>query len=429
MTDPHFPDLHRVHRAGWINDPNGIMRIGDRWHVFFQYNPHSARHDRIRWGHVSSPDLVSWREEPMGPQPRDGEADADGCWSGVGLVEDGVPTVVYSGVDGIENHRSRVVVQRSHDGGATWQPSPGVAADIPAEPDLDGIRDPFLFEAAGRKLALQGAGLRRQDGTLVPAVLVFDRSDLDQWRYLGPLLTGDDARAAHLAPADLWECPQLVRIGGRWVLILSRWAAIGGPDGGNALNGVAYLVGDLDADAEVPTFHPTAGGPADLGPDFYAPQAVIDRDRVLLWGWSWEGKARTQDQTDTQAWAGCLTFPRELALTGDTLAARLPRELNTLVGERIEPVDGSAEDVHLEHPARAITRSANGVRVTLQHRDGTESVLAEVTDGPVTVLVDASILEVLPAADAPRTVRVYPEDGERLRITGAEITAHRLRLP
>ena len=86
--DPGFPALHRVHPLGWINDPNGIHRTADgRWHVFFQYNPASTRHEHIHWGHMSSSDLVSWREEPLGPVPRPGEADQDGCWSGIGLLD------------------------------------------------------------------------------------------------------------------------------------------------------------------------------------------------------------------------------------------------------------------------------------------------------------------------------------------------------
>ena len=45
-TDIAFPALHRVHPRGWLNDPNGILRSADgRWHVYFQFNPHSARHE------------------------------------------------------------------------------------------------------------------------------------------------------------------------------------------------------------------------------------------------------------------------------------------------------------------------------------------------------------------------------------------------
>src|SRR5690606_41651342 len=83
-----FPSLYRVPPPVGINAANGIHRTADgRWHVFFQYNPASTRHEHIHWGHMSSSYLVSWREEPLGPVPRPGEADQDGCWSGVGLLD------------------------------------------------------------------------------------------------------------------------------------------------------------------------------------------------------------------------------------------------------------------------------------------------------------------------------------------------------
>ncbi|MGP9694223.1 glycoside hydrolase family 32 protein [Brachybacterium sp. AOP25-B2-12] len=437
MTDPYFPALHRTHPRGWINDPNGVCRVDGRWHVFFQYNPHSARHDRIHWGHVSSDDLVTWREEPLGPVPRPGEADADGCWSGVATVEDGVPYAVYSGVSGADHHVSRVVVQRGRADLTSFEALPGVAADLPDEPGLVGVRDPFLFEVDGLRLAVQGAELHRTeaDGTVrpIPAILAWDRSDLAHWRYLGSILTGEDAVAARLAPADLWECPQLVRLGDRWVLSVSLWTE---PEraGGSSLGGVAYLVGDLHVERSTDgmpqvRYAPTAGGIVDEGPDFYAPQAVVDADgdRVLLWGWSWEGAARTQEQTDAQGWAGTLTFPRELALERDLLVSRVPAELAALRGADL-PTDGTT--IELGTPAAAQVDTGDGVRVELVGVDGTvRDTVVAVDGGAVTVLVDASLVEVLPAHGTPRTVRVYPAAGESLRLTGADLRATTLRVP
>lgn len=437
MIDPYFPTLHRTHPRGWINDPNGICRVDGRWHVFFQYNPFSARHDRIRWGHVSSSDLVSWREEPLGPVPRESEADEAGCWSGVAVVHDGTPHVVYSGVTGEDHHVSRVVIQRGDEGLATWVPLAGVAADIPDEPGLLGIRDPFLFEADGHALAVQGAELRREaaDGTVtrIPAILAWDRSDLSSWRYLGPILTGEDPVAAHLAPADLWECPQLVRIDGRWVLSVSLWSEPESAEG-SALGGVAYLVGDLtvaSTGSESPRvrFAPTGGGVVDDGPDFYAPQAVVDPEgsRVLLWGWSWEGATRTQDETDAQGWAGTLTFPRELSLDGDLLVSRPARELRALRGD---PLDCTGAAVTVSTPGAAEVTTADGVRVEIVGTEGeVRTVLAEIPEGPTSVFVDSSIVEVLPELGTPVTVRVYPAPGEQIRVTGEGLQAVALRRP
>ena len=69
MSDACFPRLHVRPAKGWINDPNGVCRVDGRWHVFFQYNPHSPRHHRVGWGHWSSPDLVAWTEHEPALMP------------------------------------------------------------------------------------------------------------------------------------------------------------------------------------------------------------------------------------------------------------------------------------------------------------------------------------------------------------------------
>src|SRR3954471_10125036 len=79
--DPAFPRLHGRPDRGWVNDPNGCAHVDGRWHVFFQHNPAGPLHDAICWGHISSTDLVRWREEPIALVPRPGELDRFGCWS------------------------------------------------------------------------------------------------------------------------------------------------------------------------------------------------------------------------------------------------------------------------------------------------------------------------------------------------------------
>lgn len=427
-ADPHFPALHRVHPRGWLNDPNGIIRHDGRWHVFFQHNPDSARHHLIRWGHMSSPDLVTWRVEPMGPEPRPGTADADGCWSGVATLEDGVPHLVYSGVSGGDLALSRVLVSRGDATMRTWEPLPAVAADVPAEPGIIGVRDPFLFELDSRRLAVQGAGLRRTaaDGTerIIPALLAWDRSGLASWTYLGVVLTGEDPIAARHIPAELWECPQLVRLADgdreRWVLTGGKWRQ--GHDGApDTLGGVGYVVGELawDDAAGCPRLSPETGGTVDEGPDFYAPQVCVDGDGAMLWGWSWEGEHRTLEQADEQGWAGCLTFPRELFLRDGLLVSAPVPELAALRGEALVVDDGVLD---LPSPARAEVRTRGGVRVDLIGADGavvrTVAEVGAVAGADETVvLIDASIVELLPTAATPQTVRVHPAAGEHLRVS------------
>ncbi|MFE0332471.1 glycosyl hydrolase, partial [Streptomyces sp. NPDC058960] len=53
--DSHFPAVHLRPPVNWINDPNGLVFHDGYYHVYFQYNPHSARHADMHWGHYRSP--------------------------------------------------------------------------------------------------------------------------------------------------------------------------------------------------------------------------------------------------------------------------------------------------------------------------------------------------------------------------------------
>ena len=195
-----------------------------------------------------------------------------------------------------------------------WVPEDRAAAGMPEDQALTDVRDPFLFEAGGRRYAVQGAGSPHGP----PCLLVYDATDLTDWTLLGTLLDGDDPVAAEHAPANVWECPNLVRLGDRWLIVLSLWRLV---DGRHDLAGVRYLVGDLRLeDGRAPRFVPEAGGRVDTGPTFYAPQLLAHDGRVLLRAWSWE-HGRSDAEIDAAGWAGVLTFPRALTLRGDALVS------------------------------------------------------------------------------------------------------------
>lgn len=472
--DPHFPTLHRVHPRGWVNDPNGIMHVDGQWHVYFQYNPYSARHHRIHWGHMVSSDLTHWESAPLGPVPTEQGPDHGGCWSGVGVLDRGTdgtltPTAVYSAVDGEHNDLSQVVRVPLHPDLSGPAAEPEVLVPVPQDLPLVGIRDPFVFHHEGRRWALQGAGLR--DGeSVTPAVLLYSCDDLGVWEYVRPLLTGADPVAAEHARAEIWECPQLVPVGERWFLLASLWFR---PEiVARSTTEVAYLSGSLVTGPDgAPQFQPDGGGRVDAGPDFYAPQAVVDAegDRILLWGWSWEGSDRTQEQTDAQGWAGCLTFPRELREADGRLWALPVQELAALRADEIalqpdiaphrdiapghdiaphqdmagrhdadenalhhdtaghRDADGRDASNHdapvglqADTPARLEAHATGPVHVELiDPATGARRTVARHEAGAATLFVDASILEILPVQSTSRTIRFYAEPGEKLLITGA----------
>jgi len=99
------------------------------------------------------------------------------------------------------------------------------------------------------------------------------------------ITTGGDPIAAEIAPADIWECPNLAQIDGQWVLLISLYREA---DGMNPLVGVRYFLGDLVARGPGWSFKTSSGGVLDDGPAFYAPQVLAEPDRTLLVGWAGE---------------------------------------------------------------------------------------------------------------------------------------------
>jgi beta-fructofuranosidase len=404
--DPAFPRLHGRPDRGWVNDPNGCSYIDGRYHLFFQYNPDAPVHAAIKWGHVSSTDLVRWQQEPIALVDRPGELDSYGCWSGCVVDDAGVPTAVYSAVAD-PTGRSAVLLARSDRQLRTWRQDRESVAGMPDDPAVTDVRDPFVFEVDGHRYAVQGAG--HPQGR--PRILVYGCADLTQWTELGTLLAADDPVAAAVAPANIWECPNLVRFGDRWVLIVSLWRHV---DGSHSLAGVRYLVGDLVVGPEGPRFTPTSGGPLDRGPCFYAPQVLSRNGRTLLWAWSWE-HGRAQEDIDNAGWAGALTFCRELSLHGETVVSRPAAELDRLRREPVALVAGetfaaAAFDVEVD--------SAAG-QASLWLADGAdERLVAEIDLSPDPVvppriLVDGSMVEIFDGGPMPFTTRAYPTTTSR----------------
>lgn len=440
VGDP-FPYLHVRPPTGWLNDPNGLGHWGGRWHVFFQHNPDSARWGSICWGHASSPDLLRWEYHEPVLRPRPGDIDAAGSWSGVCVIHDGEPVLVYTAVP-TSAHDAGVALAFP-DGAGGWVGEDHHVVPPNDDPGVADVRDPFLLTVDGHRYAVQGAG--RADRS-APLVLAWAVDELDRWRPLGVLAGGDDDATVALAPAQVWECPQLVRLphspGGRgldrpttaapdgptpddepWVLIVSRWS-------NGSTVGATAVVGRLDGRHRTPRFVGRTSSPMDHGPDFYAPQAYVDRQlgRVLVWGWTWEGAGRTSEQVDAAGWAGALTFPRELVLVGDEVRSEPARELVGLRGDAL--IAGPEGLVATTAAWEVVGSGPAAVRLDRDgSRDGRVVWQAPEDAAEVRVLVDGSVLEAFADGQA-WTVRVYPEAGQVWHVEGGRgVTGWELDVP
>lgn len=312
--DPHRPGYHLAAPAGWLNDPNGLIQHGGTYHVFYQFNPGGPYHDAIHWGHATSEDLLTWTDRPVALAPDPDGPDRDGCWSGCAVVDrDDTPTILYTG--GRDRDQLPCLARASDDRLTAWNADPRnpCIASPPIDPALletpdwaAEFRDHCVWRAHDTWYHLIGAGLADGGG----AALLYRGDTLDEWAYIGPLLSGD-----HDTPETVWECPELLDFGDTQLLHISNYET------------VRYFLGQADLDA--PDFAVDREGIVDYG-CFYAPQSMETNDgRTLMWGWL--KPERTVDAQWDAGWAGTLSIPREISVAADgRLRQRPARELTAL---------------------------------------------------------------------------------------------------
>lgn len=413
FPDKFFPGLHMRPNFGWVNDPNGIHKVGDTWHMFYQFNPKAPWHDHIHWGHATSKDLVNWKSQEIALKPRAGKPDASGCWSGIGLMHEGISSLLYTAVTQLEGPSLTVLAEETADR-TGWEPIK-VVATMPPIGNIRAMRDPFVFEVNGTTYAIHGGGF--EDGT--PAIFLYDCTDWYNWKYLNTLLVGDDSIASIYAPASIWECPQLVKIGNSWVLIASQW--VEAETLMDHLTGVAYLVGDLDMSAGYPRFIPRTGGKLDAGPDFYAPQCVVDKDRILMWGWTWEGSDRGDADIDASGYNGALTHPRRLHISEGRVWAAPAQELFALREGKGEVITELPDTLQF-----SLDIAGTGTIALLDSSTNEILFSAEISN-PATLWVDGSLVELFQDDTPSFTQRIYPQGSLQLQLSeNLQATFYRL---
>ena len=278
------PTKHFTPKKNWINDPNGLIFHDGYYHLFFQHNPFENKWGHMSWGHARSIDLINWEELPVAiPEQAD-----HAIFSGSAVFDEvnNRLVAIYSGHR--EGNQSQYI-SFSYDGGTTWQENIKVL-DL----NMADFRDPKVF--------------RYQDKWIMSVVKskelkvsFFESIDLINWNFLSDY-TAPDIQ-------DLYECPDLFQLDGKWVLIIST-----NPGGMYGGSGTRYLLGKFDGK----TFKEE--GPAkfiDYGPDNYAGVTFNDAaERIsIAWMNNWE----YANKLKREIWNGQMTAARKLQIKNDVL--------------------------------------------------------------------------------------------------------------
>lgn len=313
-----YPHYHLAARAGWMNDPNGLVWFDGWYHAFYQHHPYSTQWGPMHWGHARSQDLVHWEHLPVAIAP-EGPEDKDGCFSGSAVVDGDTLALIYTGHKfhgdaGNEDNLYQVQCLATSRDGIHFERQ-GIVVNTP--PGVHHFRDPKVWREGDSWYMIVGARLGETG-----QVRLYRSADLRQWQDEGVL---DEAEAGM---GFMWECPDFFPLNGRRVLMFS-------PQGMNAdgfknrnLFQSGYLVGDWQPGQ--PFIRAGEFAEMDHGHDFYAPQSFATPDgRRIVIGWLDMWESPLPEQQD--GWAGMLSLPRELSLSHDNhLQMRPAKEVESL---------------------------------------------------------------------------------------------------
>ncbi|MBL9165589.1 MAG: glycoside hydrolase family 32 protein [Planctomycetaceae bacterium] len=328
-NEPRRPQFHFTADKNWLNDPNGMVFDGQKYHLFFQHNPLAPVWGNMTWGHATSPDMVHWTQQDHALVPYRVDRQAGTIFSGTAVVDHHNSLGVQQG-----NQKTLCAfftfavrpkfyqaMAYSTDGGATWKYWNDGRPVVPNQGFDDGERDPKVFwhEPSGRWVMV--LWVRQNPGK----VRFFTSKNLADWDH-----------ASDFDRDWAFECMDLVFL----------------PVDGDK-NNMKAVIYDASFDYEVGTFdgrafHAESGPHRAGGGNFYAAQSFnsMPDDRVVQIGWMRGGpnSAEKYGVTFNQQ----MSFPYELSLQrigGNLkLCAQPIAEIKSLVDDTLVLQDAKIRD-------------------------------------------------------------------------------------
>ncbi|MEQ8156338.1 MAG: sucrose-6-phosphate hydrolase [Clostridiaceae bacterium] len=317
---PYRQQFHIQPETGLLNDPNGFSYYNGEYHLFYQWFPLGPVHGLKYWYHISSKNLVNWKDCGVGITP-DKYFESHGAFSGTGIVQKEKLYLFYTGNTRDKDwvrHPYQCLAVMDKKGIITKNNEP-IIESVP-EGYTDHFRDPKVFKNNDKYYCLIGAQTDELKGTIV----YYQSENLLNWNYQGEIKTSFKGNGF------MWECPDYFEVGGKGVLILSPQGMEPQGDSYRNIFQSGYLIGEK-MDLENGTFNHGEFRELDRGFDFYAPQTIEDNNgrRILI---AWMGLPEIDYPSDENGWAHCLTIPRELKIKDHKILQIPVKELELLRG-------------------------------------------------------------------------------------------------
>jgi fructan beta-fructosidase len=311
----HRPQFHFTSRRNWLNDPNGMVFDGEKYHFFFQHNPLETGWGNMTWGHAVSPDMIHWRQVDHALRPYQVEGRSGTIYSGTAVVDHnnslGVQVSSRNTLAAFFTYAHSPFYQAmaySTDGGVTWDYHDHGRAVVPNQGFDDGERDPKVFWHEASQKWVMVLWVQNNPGR----VRFFTSTNLKDWTFASDLMRSWAFECMDMFPLKVDGNPAQTK----WVIYDASFD---------------YEIGSFDG-----TTFQTESGPFHAGfGSFYAAQTFnqAPNGRVVQVGWMNGGP-------DSAAAYGVpfnqqMSFPCDLTLRttpeGVRLCANPVAEISSLV--------------------------------------------------------------------------------------------------
>lgn len=359
LASPFRQQIHIESKMGQLNDPNGFSFFNGWFHLFHQSFPlkytQKPNYFEQGWHHYKSKNLVDWIDLGQAIS-NDTYFDKYGAYSGSALPINNQLFIIYSGNSWMYTETDNWLRLPTQMG--AWMDKNDQVRKI-TTPLIKGsldkytghFRDPKIFKKGNIYYVIVGAQRKNLTGTAV----LFKSERLMTWDLVGEIKTQFNKNFGYM-----WECPDYFDFKNKGILIFCPQGLKTKFNIFQNMNQTCYCVGD-ELNLSNGKFNGTIVKELDQGFDFYAPQTMLTPDgrRLLI---AWMSIMNGNDPTKKFGYTGCLTFPREITVIGNSIYQQPVHEIENLYSSHLQ----GKQEINCEKILIGKGRNARDIKLNIK---------------------------------------------------------------